>query len=180
MIRLVDKWHRWQERTRKTLHNSWAHRIFGARIFHHDIWHVDKRNLTYGAAMGLFISFTPTIPFQMLLCTIGAMLFKINLPIALAGCFTTNPVTALPVYLFARNLGRFILNNTWLATVTIDLFEFKGKSGVFMEQSIYLWTGCLIIGAVAAIIGYFAVGIIWNMMHSMKQKITHLRSEDND
>lgn len=171
LLRIKTHWHRWQQRMHKALHGSWAHKIFGARIFHQAIWSIDKSSLARGAAMGLFISFTPTIPFQMLLCTIGAMLLKVNLPIALAGCFTTNPVTALPFYIFARHLGQQLLTETWLKKFTLDLFAFESRTGRFMEQTIYLWTGCLLVGAIAAVLGYVGVKIFWSILWKMKQKV---------
>lgn len=155
---------------RWALDDSWPHRIFGVRIFHQDIWHVDKRTLANGASLGLFIAFTPTIPFQMLLCTVGAMLLRVNLPVALAGSFATNPVTAVPYYLFARRLGERLLTEAWLA-IALELFEFESRAGWFVQQSLYLWAGCLVISSVAAVAGYLAVRALWSALHALKDNI---------
>ncbi|MFO7820702.1 MAG: DUF2062 domain-containing protein [Lentisphaeria bacterium] len=154
MRKWQKKWHGWQETIKSLLHHSWSHRIFGARIFHYHIWTVNTKTLAGGLALGLFIAFTPTIPFQMLLCVTGALILRVNLPIALAACWITNPLTALPIYIQSYRVGRFLLHETKSAALILDLFEFESKTGRFMEQSLYLWSGSLIFSTTFAVAGY--------------------------
>ena len=179
MLHLVRRWHRWQDRVHGSLDGSWLHRLFGARIFHRAIWRIDKRSLAHGASLGLFVAFTPTIPFQMLLCTAGSVFLRVNLPIALAGCFVTNPVTALPIYLFARRLGEYLLAESWIRTVTVEVFDIDSRSGRFMEQSLYLWTGCLLLAALAAVVGNVAIRILWRLLRALKISIEN-QLQDQD
>ena len=68
----------------KWLQGHWLHRLFGKYITASDLWHLNRRSFTGGLALGLFIAFTPTIPFQIFLVALGAMYFRVHLPTALA------------------------------------------------------------------------------------------------
>lgn len=175
MNRRLQAWHRWQDRARVALHDSLSHRIMGARIFHHDIWAVSANALAGGLSLGLFVAFTPTIPFQMLLCAVGAVVLRVNLPIALAACWITNPLTAVPIYLYAYRIGRQVLAETWIARFTIDVFEFTTRTGRFIEQSLYLWAGCLMISTITAVLGNVAIRLLatwlrWLKLHVPRQR----------
>lgn len=110
------------------------------------------------------MAFTPTIPLQMLLAGIGAVYFRVNLPVALASCWVTNPITAVPIYYSAMRLGRYTLENVILIE---DLFDFyalnRGFSGI-VRRSAYLWTGALIYGTLAAAAANIAVRLLWTLI----------------
>jgi len=156
-----ERWHKQQERFRSVLHSSYVHRLLGERIFHHDIWAVDKASVAGGLTMGLFVAFTPTIPFQMLLCVAGALLLRVNLPVALAACWITNPLTALPIYIAANRCGRWMLEDSRAMEITMKMLGSEGGSRTFMEQTLYLWAGSFIFASVTAVLGNVAVRLAW-------------------
>ena len=166
----LEKWHRWQESTRNALHNSFSHRIFGARIFHYRIWAVNVKSLAGGLSLGLFIAFTPTIPFQMTLCAAGALILHVNLPIALAACWITNPLTAYPIYMSAYRLGRLILTETQLAPLLMDFFDFGFDTitGTAIMRSLYLWAGSLVFSSISAIAGNLLVRLLAIILQFLK------------
>jgi Uncharacterized protein conserved in bacteria len=152
------------------LRDTFLHRILGDRIFHHGVWALDIDSLAGGLSLGLFVAFTPTMPFHMLLCTIGALLLRVNLPISLAASCIMNPLTALPVYLAALRTGQYFFGNSLIGEFTLGLFSSKSGTGKFMESSMYLWTGSLLFSTVAAFLGSAAARLAWMLCHWFKSK----------
>jgi hypothetical protein len=95
---LLKFWRKKQASIRKNLEGSGLHRLWGQTLFHKLLWCTDRRSIAGGLAFGLFIAFTPTIGFQMSMAVIGAILLKVNLPIAIAACWLTNPLTIAGVH----------------------------------------------------------------------------------
>ena len=88
---MLKIWHRrWflkQRQLKRKMHGGRLHAILGRHVFHRKVWRSDKRAIAGGLAVGLFMAFAPTIPFQMLLAAAAAIYFKVNLPLALAACW---------------------------------------------------------------------------------------------
>ncbi len=175
---------RWQKKLRSkledmrhTLRNSYVHRLLGDRIFSRHIWKFDMDAVSKGLAAGLFIALTPTIPFQMLLATVAAMTFRINLPVALAACWVTNPLTALPVYWAELRVGRFALERSGMWDLLLPFFSLETQTSNLMAQSIYLWTGALIFSTAGALLGYLSVRLLWRSSHQLKLKIKERREQ---
>jgi len=157
-----------QDRLKLGLRNTRLHRLFGERIFSHSIWGFEKEALAGGFSLGLFIAFTPTIPFHMIFCVLGAIFFRVNLFAALTACWVTNPLTAPPVYLAAHWIGRFLLGQSEFLKTIISLFGFGEKMGRLVEHTAYLWAGSLLFAIVAAIIGNLLVKKGWDLLHRIK------------
>lgn len=139
------------------------HQIVGDRLFDRDIWHISRRSISGGLALGLFIAFTPTIPAQMLLSAICAIWLRVNLPIAIAACWVTNPFTAVWIYFMEYRLGRAVLGNLPGVFAISDL-ENIGAIRRLFSHATYVWTGGLIVGAVAALIGYIVMQLAWQLL----------------
>ena len=170
MTKWFEIWHRKQESMKHALRDTFLHRILGDRVFHHGVWALDKDSLAGGLALGLFVAFTPTIPFQMFLCAIGALLLRVNLPISLVASLIMNPLTALPIYLSALRTGQYFLGHSLIGEFTLGLFGSESRTGKFMEASLYLWTGSLIFSTVAAFLGSAAARLAWMLCHWFKSK----------
>lgn len=76
-------------------------------MFHRELWHPCRDTVASGLAIGLFVSQLP-MPGQMILAGVGAVRFRANVPIALAACWVTNPLTQIPIILFQEGLGDFL------------------------------------------------------------------------
>ncbi len=156
-------WLRRQRRIARALKDTLAHRWLGPRLFNKALWAPQRRTVASGLALGLFIAFTPTIPFQMLLAATGAFLLKVNLPAAIVGVWVTNPLTAVPVYLSANRLGHRLLQGTWLLNLVQELFVQESRSAAFFNHTLYLWTGSLVMAGLAALAGWAAVHLLWSL-----------------
>ena len=103
-------------------------------------------------ALGLFVAFTPTMGFQMLIVCCLILLFPGNLPVALAACWLTNPFTAAPVYFFEYKLGK------WLIRV-IGSGQYHPSVGAKPFSQVYeaagvMWLGSLVAGLTIGVVGY--------------------------
>lgn len=156
-------WRKKQASIRQNLHGSRFHQFWGQTLFHDLLWRTDRRSIVGGLALGLFIAFTPTIPFQMTLAIIGALFLKVNLPIAIAACWITNPLTALPVYTTAWKLGKYMIDHIGIIHSFLSAHQFETKSAHLILNGIYLWTGSLVFSTLAAVLGGLLVFLLWKM-----------------
>lgn len=60
-----------------------------------------------GLAIGLFFAVMP-VPMQMIFAGVVAMRFRSNVPIAMAACWISNPVTNVPIWAFQLWLGQWL------------------------------------------------------------------------
>jgi len=161
----LRKWREKQKQIRDSLKDTHAHRIVGDKIFHSTLWKGDKRSVSGGLFLGLFVALTPTIPFQMLIVTFGAIYWKVNLPIALAACWITNPFTVIPIYGAAMKLGSSIVHMFGFLSDIFIMYNVEAKYARFIQQTIYLWIGSLVISLVTATSASLAIRMFWNAIY---------------
>ncbi len=104
MRRVVRRWLPDREVIRG---NRWL-APFQNSLLHPRLWHLNRRSAAGGVALGLFCGLVPG-PFQMLSAALGALAFRVNLPLALILTLYTNPFTIVPLYLVAFEIGRWLL-----------------------------------------------------------------------
>lgn len=134
----------------------------------HYLLHADDppHELALGVAIGVWVTFTPTIGIQMALIVFLAWLLRANKVVGLPIAWITNPATIVPMYYPCYWLGRVILGHPdvgmewwkklahpptgWWPAVTFYL-------DCVWEIFEPLWLGCLIIATVLAVISYVIV-----------------------
>ncbi|MDF2690989.1 MAG: hypothetical protein K0S29_844 [Gammaproteobacteria bacterium] len=138
-------------------------------LFNPLLWHVNRRSIAKGAAIGLLIAFVP-LPMQMLLAAIFAIVFRANLPIAIALTWITNPVTFLPINYVIFKVGEFVLNDH-SAYHVVQAFEFD-KSWRDIASQLLNWLhsvgkpylfGLPIVAISASILSYGLIQIVWRL-----------------
>ena len=86
--------------------------IFGERLHHHNLWHLHRRSVAGGVAVGLFTGLIPgSNPVQFFFAALFAIVFKVNLPVAIITTLYSNPFTILPIYAAAYAIGAFVAGN---------------------------------------------------------------------
>ena len=116
-------------------------------------------SLARGAALGTWLTFTPTVGIQMFLAALVALPLRANLPVALALIWLSNPLTIIPLYYAYYWVGTLLLalparSYRELAQTFASLFRSLEKGG-FLESlrslgSEVLWpviVGSLVIAA---------------------------------
>ena len=146
--------------------NRWI-RPFGAWLHHHNLWHLHRRSVAGGVAVGLFCGLIPG-PFQMLGAAICAVLFRVNLPVALFTTLYTNPFTILPLYVVAYKLGALVTghhNGMTSARLSMPDMDWSNWSTVLPEWLMSLGrpfaVGLPLLAVILAVAGYFAVHLLW-------------------
>lgn len=137
-----------------------------------DIFHVTRRSMSGGVAVGLFLAFIP-VPGQMVLAALAAIYFRVNLPLAITLVWITNPLTIPAIFYLAYKIGAFLLNEVPLPIS----FEFSFE---WLEEKIRdIWdvvlVGCLTLAIVAGTLGYFITDYAWRIaiirkIHERKQR----------
>ncbi len=117
--------------------------------------------------IGLFVAFLP-IPMQMLLVLVLMRFFKFNVPVAIALCWLSNPLTMPFIFYVEYIVGGFLLNID-ISTIQMSL-EWFNKN--FQDIFIPLYFGAVIVASVVSISIYFLINFLW--IHSVKKsKKTH-------
>jgi uncharacterized protein (DUF2062 family) len=81
---------------------------FGRFLHHPNLWHLNRRSVAGGVAVGLFSGLIPG-PLQMLTAAILAIPLRVNLPVALLTTLYTNPFTIVPLYVTAYWIGSLLV-----------------------------------------------------------------------
>ncbi len=109
--------------------------------------------IALGAAIGIFLAFSPFLGFHTVAALVFSLLFRASRPAALLGTLANNPVTIAFIYLLEIKLGSYILGysltlpgGVWKDLV--DLFSL-GR-----EALLSIMTGFMILGLVSAITAY--------------------------
>jgi len=110
--------------TREKLRENRYFRRYGVFLQHPDLWHLSRRSVSGGLAVGLFSGLVPG-PLQMLVAVILAVPLRVNLPVALVATFYTNPITIGPLYLLAYAYGRLLIGGE-AATIEAPPFQWMG------------------------------------------------------
>ena len=82
----------------------------GPWLQHHNLWHLNRRSVAGGVAVGLFAGLIPgSNPVQFFAGAMLSIAFKVNLPIAVVVTLYSNPFTIVPLYYAAFKLGQLAL-----------------------------------------------------------------------
>ena len=88
--------------------NRWL-RWMGPALTHPRLWHMSRKGIAAGLALGLFFGLLVPIA-QIPLAATAAVVLRANLPVAIGSTLVTNPVTFGPVYFGAYKLGDWLLH----------------------------------------------------------------------
>ena len=134
-----------------------------------------SRQIAAGAALGVFIAFTPTMGFQVLIAALVATLLKCSRLPAIVMVYVTNPFTALPIYGSCYMAGATVLRRFGFRPVGLESIRnlFVRPEDVGFWENTYsklmslfalggetfgsLWLGCTLMGAAAGIAAYYVV-----------------------
>lgn len=154
--------------------NRWLY-PFRNTLLHPRLWHLNRHSAAGAVAVGLFCGLIPG-PFQMLGAALCAMIFRINLPLALLTTLYTNPFTIVPLYVVAFALGEgmfALLGHPRRAFIAPPDFGDPGSETVtawvgalidwMLQLGAPLAWGLLLLASLLAVIGYFGVRIAWRI-----------------
>lgn len=133
-------------------------RLFGTLLHDPNLWHLNRRSASGAFGVGLFMAFLP-MPFQMIPAAALAILLRVNLPIAVALVWITNPFTIAPVSYFCYYLG------AWILGTPVHAVEFEISWEWISTELVRIWKpfllGSLLVSAMSAAAGYFGIRALW-------------------
>jgi uncharacterized protein (DUF2062 family) len=129
---------------------------------HPNLWHLNRRCVAGGFAIGLFCGLIPG-PFQMLGALLMAIPLRKNIPVALVTTFYTNPFTILPLYVVAYAYGRLLVGGEESRVPIPDHWSLASFSEWAMSLGTPLAVGLLALAVTLSFVGYFTVDILWRL-----------------
>ncbi len=134
--------------------------------------------IAFGVFLGFLVGWSPTMGAQIILYLIAATLLKANKVSGILPVMLTNPITALPIYVFNWRIGRWFLNRATGIDKSLAESEERARINQFFEEfsltnlfSADFWDrigpslkslgtelifGCFIVGLVCGVVGYVA------------------------
>ena len=129
------------------------------------VWHLNRRSVAGGVAVGLFISWVP-IPLQMLLAAVIAAVLRVHVPVSVVMVWFTNPLTYAPLFYAAWQSGSMILGKPVLA----EPLNFSTQS--LLHGVGHAWptvlTGMLFCASVSAVVGFGVTLLAWRI-HAVRR-----------
>ena len=137
---------------------------------HHNLWHLHRRSVAGGVAVGAFTGLIPG-PFQMISAAILSIWFRVNLPVAVVTTFYSNPFTIVPLYIVAYQIGEIATGDSIGAMPSFDFTVGEGGwwalAWDFMHWVSSLgqdfFIGLFILACLLSLISYFAVRGLWRL-----------------
>ena len=115
----------------------------------------NPQKLALGAALGVFIGVTPTIPFHTIAILALAPLLRVSVITGYMGIWVSNPVTWVPQYLLAYEVGRHLLFRGEPLRIP-EHADISAFLDLLWRGGLALQVGGVIIALPPAIIAYFA------------------------
>jgi uncharacterized protein (DUF2062 family) len=166
--------------SRESLHDHPLLRRHARFMVDPRLWALNRRTVAGGLAVGLFAGLIPG-PLQMLSAALLAVLFKVNLPIAVFATLYTNPITIVPLYLAAWWIGERLLarGSTFTPPPDIHWHDLAASLGAFVDWMIGLGhplaLGLLVLALALALLGWMLTHLVWRWHVGLAWRRRHRR-----
>ncbi|MFN2309818.1 MAG: DUF2062 domain-containing protein [Gammaproteobacteria bacterium] len=135
-------------------------RRFGTRLQDANLWHLNRRSVSGGVAVGLFCAML-ALPMQMLIAGALAIWLRVNLPIAVVLVWISNPLTMGPIWYAGYRTG------AWLLDLPPRNVGFEAAWDDLLVTMLSVWKplllGSLLLGALSALLGFLLVRLGWRL-----------------
>ena len=147
-------------------------RWFARHFLAKHVWKPTQHTLAGGMAVGMFITLQ-LLPIQMPAATILAAIFRVNIPVALALCWLSNPFTFPFIAWVEYSVGKWFL--ALYTTVPTTPFPKQLPDSVvdawlvLKEHAPVMLVGGVIVGAISALVSYVATWGAWEITSRLEQ-----------
>ena len=145
---------------------------FGPYLGHHNLWHLHRRSVAGGIAIGLFAGLVPgSNPVQFTVAALLSVVARVNLPIAMLTTLYSNPFTIVPLYYIAFRLGQLVLLREGDGLPPLA-FGLEGKGFLEWIPAALKWlatvgkplvVGLPLLALLLALVGYLVVDWAWRL-----------------
>lgn len=126
----------------------------------------NRKMVSRAVLLGLFIAFIP-MPFQMLAVLAFVPFFKFNVPIGIAMCWLSNPLTMPPMYYVEYLTGSFVLGiKPEPVEMTLEWFS-SNLDNIFIP----LYVGTSLYSVFGSLLAYWAVNHFWRSSVQRDKKL---------
>lgn len=140
---------------------SWYLRPFQVLLAHPVYFSINRRSITGGLALGLFIGILPFVG-HTAVAALAALLFRVNLPVAVLAVWVGNPLTYGPIFYGEYLLGALLLGLP-PPGLSLDL-----PLGVLLDKVTAawrpLWLGAIVAALLLSGTGYLMSNAAWRLM----------------
>jgi len=164
--------------------NRWL-RWLGPALFRPQLWHITRRGVALGVALGIFFGLLVPIA-QIPLSAAAAVALRANIPTAIASTLVTNPVTFAPIYYGAYRIGTALIGNGSQAPdfEAVQTREMHGdEAGNWLARITALGKplllGLLIVACSAGILAYLLIMGLWRLKIWLAWRQRHQRRQAN-
>jgi uncharacterized protein len=139
------------------------------------LWHLDRRGVALGAAIGVFFGFLVPIA-QIVLSAAFALLLRANLPVAAVATLISNPFTYAPIFVLAYHTGSAVMREpVYVAdVVAIEAIDEVQDPLDWLDRLRNVGKPLFLGLAIFAVIGgtstYFAVSLLWILYVRLKRR----------
>ncbi|NIB41261.1 DUF2062 domain-containing protein [Pseudomaricurvus alkylphenolicus] len=123
-----------------------------------NLFHLNRHSVSGAFFVGLFVALMPTLG-QMPIAALVALMFRVNMPIAVALVWISNPLTMPAIFYATYEFGRWILDSPALE-FTMEL-SWEWFSTEFTKLWQPLVVGSLLAGLVVGCLGYISMQLFW-------------------
>lgn len=166
--RSVFKTYRFLKHPRKLKKNP-VMRWFARHFLNKHVWKPTRHTFAGGLAIGMCIT-VQLLPGQMPVAAILAALFRVNIPIALAACWLSNPFTYAILAPVEYKMGKWVL--AWYSQMPSTPFPSQlPESGAELwlalkEHAPIMLFGGVILGAILAPLSYVLSFVTWRSVQN--------------
>lgn len=156
--------------TPETARANRALRWLGPLLERPRLWHLNRRSVALGVAVGLFFGLLIPVA-QILFAGAAAVLVRANLPVAVFSTLITNPFTFAPIYALAYQVGAMVIGEPAAASNA----EAIAGSAAHVQPLLERWlewlggigrplvAGLAIFAVLGALLGYLGVHVLWRL-----------------
>lgn len=131
----------------------------GGVIHDPNLWHLNRRSISGGIAIGVFVAWIP-LPVQMVTAALIALMLRVNLPLAVLLTWISNPLTMPPMYWSGYRLGVRLLGERAQVGFEPSLRWFIAEFYRIWEP---LMLGSLVLGVLSAGLAYGVMRLLWRL-----------------
>lgn len=156
--------------------------FLGRRLADPNIWHLNRHSASWATFWGLFCACLP-MPMQMVPGALGAVLFRINLPLVIVMVWISNPLTMVPMLYVGYLIGSWMLNlpavrpseiGQLLEQSTQHMLSWFGLAERVANPDrvefhlMPLLLGNVVLGLITGLVGFLVVRVLWRR-HAIRQ-----------
>jgi hypothetical protein len=146
---------------------AWYLRPFQVLLAHPVYFSINRRSITGGLAIGLFIGVLPFVGHTPV-AALAALLLRVNLPVAVLSVWVGNPLTYGPLFYGEYLLGAFLLE---LPSPALSLDLPLGELLTRLTDAWRpLWLGAIVSALLLSGAGYLLSNAAWRLMTRWRLK----------